>query len=202
MPPNPSPNPSVNIVHMYGQGLSINAVACALNLPYSRVRRELEAAGVPIRSRADSYKLGAPHPTSKLSAAAKDLLTSELMLGCKQHRQLADEYGITRERVRQIAQATHAPCGREIQKRLATSRAEARTQELKERGEIRQQLRDVRYKRWQDLWEQGLPLREMATQLGLSPRSIGVRITELRHTHPGWFPYRRIPAALRNVPQP
>lgn len=187
---------------MYGQGMSINALSRALGIPYGRIRRELEAANVSIRPRSESYRTGSAHPTSKLSAEAKERLVAELMLGEKQHRQLSDEYGITRERVRQIAQASKAPCGRDIQRKLATSRAEARVQTLQEREQARQHQRDARYQHWQELWNQGLSLRDMATQLGLSPLSIGVRITELRHTHPGWFPYRRIPSALRNLAQP
>lgn len=187
---------------MYAMGMSLNAVAHTLNAPYSRVRRVLEDAGVSIRPRTSSYCVGAAHPTSKLTFDEREALIAELREGVKQYQQLSSEYGITRERVRQIAKAANAPCGREIQRKLAKERLDARTQLLQQREDARQQKRDERYQRWQELWAKGLSLREMAETLSMSPMSIGVRITELRRVHPDWFPYRRKPAALRDPPQP
>lgn len=203
MPHDLSPNSEqAAIKHMYAQGMSILSVSHVLSLPYGRVRRELAAAGVPIRSRQEALRNGAAHPTSKLSSDERTRLVAELQAGEKQHRQLADEYGITRERVRQIARASDAPCGREIQRKLAEARKQAQVQRVQAGADKRKQARDERYHLWQDLWNRGLSLRDMAEQLGLSPLSIGVRITELRHSHPGWFPYRRVPSALRIMAQP
>jgi molybdenum-dependent DNA-binding transcriptional regulator ModE len=187
---------------MYGQGMSINALSRALDQSYGQVRAALETAGVTLRSRFDSYRRGSQHPTAKLSVESKTRLVEELHVGEKQHRQLADEYGITRERVRQIAQASKAPCGREIQKKLAKQREAAHSNGVEDRKRLRQEQRDARHQEWRELWAQGLPLIDMAAKLGLSPASIGVRITELRQLHPDWFPYRHVPSALRSEPPP
>lgn len=177
---------------MYAEGQSLNAIAHSLNVPYSKVRKVLEDADVAIRPRTSYYCSGSAHPTAKLTPEQRDTLIAELRRGDKRYQQLSIEYGITRERVRQIAKAANAPCGRDIQRRLAQERDTAHTCLLKEREEARQLRRDERYQRWQELWSQGLSLQDMAEQLGMSWRSIGVRITELRRVQPGWFPYRRV----------
>lgn len=190
MPPNPLPDTS-KIVDLYVSGLSIHTVSKQTGCPYGRVREILVDAGVALRPRSASYLVGADHPSSKLSAERRETLISELFAGEKQHRQLALEYGISRERVRQIAQYEKAPPGREVQRKVADRRAEFHDAELAARREGRQQKRDERYSNWRDLWAKGLSLRQMAAALGMSPMSIGVRITELRRSNPDWFPYRR-----------
>ena len=204
MPLDPLPNAAVapsDIVALYKDGASLNALSKALSVPYTRLRRLLQDNNVPIRTRHESYCTGV-RPTAKLTPDAKTRLVAELHQGQKQHLQLAREYGITRERVRQIAEEVYAPCGREVQRRITAQRDAERQRVAKMHHDAQVQRREAKYQVWRDLWKTGITLVEMAKRLKMSPRAIGVRITELRRQHPDWFPYRRAPSSLPESASP
>ena len=193
MPSNPSPDlDPTAVAELYGMGMSINAIRRMLRASYSKIRRALEDQGVAIRPREKAVCAGARNSSSKLTLVEREALEAELRRGEKQFQQLSLEYGITRERVRQIARSVQAPCGREIQRRLRCERLLAKEQLTQQRAEARLAQQTARYKQWQDLWNQGLSLQKMAETLSMSPQSLGVRITELRKAMPGSFPYRRV----------
>ena len=181
----------LTICDMYQQGLSIVKLSAALSLPYQYVRKVLEYSHVPIRSRVMTSKAGSNHPSSKLSAENREILMALLKKGGTQHSSLAEQFGITRERVRQIAKAIGAPTGRTIKNKMREARQKSKLQAQFLSAQQRKDRQVARYMPWRELWRQGLKLQEMAQQLNLSYKAMGVRITELRKTNPDWFPYRR-----------
>lgn len=170
------------------KGWSINRIRRELQTTYWNVKKVLRSAGVAIHPR--KSLAGSAHPSSKLSYEAREKLKSQLQAG-RSHSGLAKEYGISRERVRQIAKEIGAPTGREIQKQ---QRRERRKEEEEQRLSRISQQEEDRYRRyapWREMWRQGLRMKEMAKKLGLKENSVGVRITTLRREFPDWFPLRR-----------
>jgi len=172
------------------QGMPISQVTRLLGLRYPTIRQLLEKLGVPVRGRGAYTQKGAAHPSSKLSEELRQKLESELRLG-HPHSQLATQYGLSRERVRQIATRIEAPTGRQLQ----TSRRQARDEKKVEDQGLREQAKierhDRHYAEWRRLWAAGVSIRGLAEALQLKQGSVSVRIVQLRKTHPSWFPKRR-----------
>lgn len=172
------------------EGKPLSQVCQQLGQTYQRVRKTLEARGVEIRGRGTYSMQGADHPASKLCQEDRNLLEAEILAG-KPHSKLSRAYGLSRERVRQIAHVLGAPTGREIQLMARHKKEQARQHRMRQRQQRREEQRDEHYRRWRELWREGLPIRDIAHQLGLKPASVGVRIANLRKEYPGWFPRRR-----------
>ena len=172
------------------EGKPLSTVCQQLDQTYQRVRKALQDRGVAIRGRGTYSMQGADHPSSKLCQEDRHLLEAEILAG-KPHSKLSRAYGLSRERVRQIAQSLGAPTGREIQLVARHKKEQIRQQRAARRQEQREKQRYEHYRRWRELWYEGVPVRDMAEELGLKPTSVGVRIANLRHEYPDWFPRRR-----------
>lgn len=190
------PVADLTLCDMYQQGLSIAKLSTAFALPYQYVRKVLAAHHVYVRPKNETARQGNHHSSSKLSPQQREDLIELLKAGEKQHRDLAVMFGITRERVRQIAITVGAPTGKEIRRKLATYKKEHKHETSSIHAIERKAKKEARLQAWAKLWHDGLTLREMADQLGMSHRAIGVRITELRRRHIDLFPYRRHNLAL------
>lgn len=188
-----SPELQQQLIESYTAGTSMLRLATQHAIPYARLRQLLVAAGVEIRAASSpTYGASGESPASKLTADAKQSLLAELQLGQEQHVNLAKKYGVSRERVRQIAKSIGAPTGREVQHRRTSERKSKRQEDAQYRANLREQMRRAKYQHWNELWERGLTMNEMAQALGqCSAATIGVRITELRRRYPGWFKLRR-----------
>jgi len=169
--------------------LPISAITDMTGLGYMSVRRILEANRLPVRGRGVYTLKGADHPASRLTREQRAVLDDELMQGLS-HSRLSEKYGISRERVRQIAQAIQAPTGRELQRLRRERRDQERRRRQAERADKRQENFENGYQKWREMWDEGLIIPEMARRLGLKPGSVSVRIVHLRKEF-GWFPKRR-----------
>lgn len=172
------------------QGYPINHVCEMTGESYSRIKRTLQRNNVSIRGRGTYTLWGADHPSSKLSHEDRQMLESELLAG-RSHGPVSRDYNLSRERVRQIAEAIGAPTGRELQLLRRAERKRKKEAEKKERQRIREQEKEERYRPWRKLWAEGYSVAEMAERLGLNPGSVSVRIVNLRKQHPDWFPKRK-----------
>jgi len=180
-----------DLVASYMAGTSVNALAREHQLPYAQVRATLLAAGVTLRSRSEACRFVDNFPTTKLTAEQRETLIDELRLGVKAHSQLAADYGVSRERIRQIAKAAQAPTGRDIRRRIKDLRERETAEQEAKAEQERREKQEERHLLWRKLWAEGKSMSEMAKILNRSPMAIGVRLVELRRLHPGWFPYRR-----------
>ncbi len=179
------------VLNLYqNQGWPINKICKQYNVSYSKIRGILEAHNVPIRGRGTYTLRGADHPFSKLSDEDLESLENDLR-GFQSHGKLAKKYGVSRERVRQIAERLGTPTGRELQmirryqQKRAAEEAKRRKQAEKEKAKF------DKYALWRQMWKDGLKVQDMALELGLSEGSVSVRIVNLRKSYPDWFPLRR-----------
>lgn len=172
------------------QGLPINRVCERTQQSYGKVRGILEKLKVPIRGRGTYTLRGADHPSSKLLPEDREGLEIELRAG-QPHGPLAKAYGISRERVRQIAEGIGAPTGRELQILRRAERLRKKRAVRAQKAEAREAAKQARYAKWRDLWAAGKMIPEMAAELGLKSGSVSVRIVKLRKEYPEWFPKRR-----------
>lgn len=193
MPPDPSPKigiiDSAAAVQAYRNGVSVRALSISLRMPYNRVRGMIMDAGERPRTRKESHQFA--RTPSKLTPEQREALTSELRIGIRSHADLAMQYGISRERVRQIAVSSGAPSGREIQQQLTHGKYLELQRKREERAQQAKEYRECVYNTWRKLWAEGKTLAEMGDLLRISPETVGVRLAELRKVHPDWFPHRR-----------
>lgn len=191
-PPNQRGSREDLIVKLYHQdGLLVNQVAKTVGCAYSTVMGTLHRRGVPIRKRAACAPRGSDHPSCKLSQEELNELESELMGGRQKFGDLGAKYGLSRERVRQIAKRLGAPTGRQIQAMSRIARAAQESEAKALAAQARKEARLEKYQRWQELWDRGLTVPEMAAELGMTPGSVSVRIVMLRRRFPSWFALRR-----------
>lgn len=66
-----------------------------------------------------------------------------------------------------------------------------KARERRERRAEAERIKFEKYAKWRQMWDDGLLVREIAQELGLSEGSVSVRIVNLRKDHPDWFPLRR-----------
>jgi len=178
------------IVDLYvKQGQPINQVCQVTGESYAQVTKILKKNDVKILGRGTYTLRGADHPSSKLSHTGRQDLENELLAG-RSHGPLAKAYNLSRERVRQIAEAIGAPSGRELQLLRRAERIRKKEAEKAERQRIRELEKEERYKKWRELWRKGYTVPQMAKKLGLNPGSVSVRVVNLRKKHPTWFPKR------------
>lgn len=185
------------------RGEPINRVCELTGGSYLKVKNVLKKHEVDVRSRGIYTLRGADHPSSKLSHDQRQSLENELLAG-HSHGPLARTYGLSRERVRQIAATIGAPSGRQLQLLRRAKRRRKKEEARRKRAEQRAKEREERYALWRRLWAEDLPIAEMAQRLGLKPGSVSVRIVNLRKQHPDWFPRRhgrRAAAVDRSPPE-
>lgn len=166
------------------------AVTKAMGLQYPVVRRILLEHNVPIRGKAVMSPRGSRHPSSRLSEDQRNQLLLDLQLGQTSHNELAKHYGISRERVRQIAKEHNCPSGRDIAAYRREQRDEAKQTYIMERKIQAKRRYEHRYLVWRDLWSQGKSIADIAAIMGTTVGTVGVRIAEIRKKFPNWFPYR------------
>ena len=114
----------------------------------------------------------------------------DLQLGQTSHNELAKHYGISRERVRQIAKEHQCPSGRDIAQVRREQRDEAKQTRIMERKIQARRRYEHRYLVWRDLWAQGKSIADIAAIMQTTVGTVGVRIAEIRKKFPSWFPYR------------
>jgi transposase len=191
-PPNQRGSREDLIVKLYHQdGLQPNQVAKMVGCAYSTVMGTLHRRGIPIRKKGVCAPRGSDHPSCKLTAEELNELESELMAGRQKFGDLGIKYGLSRERVRQIAKRLGAPTGRQIQAMTRIARAAQESEAKALAAQARKEARLEKYQRWQALWDRGLTVPEMAAELGMTPGSVSVRIVMLRRRFPDWFQLRR-----------
>lgn len=178
---------------------SLTSLAREYHTNYQQIRRLLTSLGIPIRGRGCSAYRGSAHPSSKLSVDSRNDLETALLAG-QPHGELAREYGLSRERIRQIAETIGAPTGRQLQDRRRYERQRRKLERQQELQELRKREKHLKYRPWREMWAEGVPIKEMARRLGQKPGTVGVRIVNLRKEHPDWFPLRRPQLRQRNNP--
>lgn len=173
-------------------GLSVRQVAEIFRLSMRKARALIIAGGAtirPIGGGTDLGPRGSSHHSSKLSPDDRMALETALFSGVT-HVALARTYGVSRERVRQIAVEIGAPTGRDLQ-RLKKAKTEARhLKTQKKRIVERERKFEERYVVWRELWNEGLTVGEIARRFGRSTATVNQRIVKLRNRFPDWFPYR------------
>lgn len=180
------------IAYLYSEGeVPLSALSEKYGLGYKCLRAILIRQGVKIRGRGEYSKIGSDHPMAKLTKENLEQLKEDLK-ELHSHSELARKYGVSRERIRQLALKFGFPSGRERNKLIKKKKREQRAATIQEAKDLRKQAREDRYKYWSTLWQQGLSIKEMAKRLGLKHTSVGVRIVSLRQMHPDWFPLRQI----------
>lgn len=172
------------------QRAPINSICQELETSYTTVRAILDSNKIPVRGRGTYTLRGADHPSSKLSSDDLQALETAL-LGGEEHGPLAAKFGISRERVRQIANGVGAPTGRQLQMMRRLKKQKEKDALRQKRQEAREQDRYERYRPWRDLWAQGYSVKRIAASLCLQPGAVSVRIVNLRKDYPDWFPKRR-----------
>jgi len=185
-----SPELELAVLELYNQDMSMNAVTKAMGLRYPVVRSILLEHNVPIRGKAVMSPKGSRHPSSKLSEDQRNQLLLDLQLGQTSHNELAKHYGISRERVRQIAKEHSCPSGRDIAEYRREQREDARQTRVMERKILARRRYEHRYLVWRDLWADGKSIADIAAIMGTTVGTVGVRIAEIRKKFPDWFPYR------------
>lgn len=194
-PPLPHGLTPEDLVRMYVQdGRTLSDLSSALHLDYQFLRGMLVSRGVTIRGRGHTVCRGSDHPSSKLNKQDRQELEQALLDG-QAHGGLARKYGLSRERVRQIALSIGAPTGREIQARQRQARKERQARRKAELEAVRRREKERRYRKWSEMWCSGMTTREIAERMKVSPGTVSVRIVNLRKEYPDWFPLRRPPAA-------
>jgi uncharacterized protein (DUF433 family) len=104
------------------------------------------------------------------------------------HPQIAEQYGITRERVRQIV-AMHDQEPRRIFQRRRRAESDAR-----QAAEARQrkQKRDARLQALSSAWKRGASISEIAEEFGIrTPNAANALISYRRKRYPALFPLRK-----------
>lgn len=193
------------VVELYqNQVLPVNTVCRMTGRSYNFVHRVLRQRGIKVRGRAASALHGSAHPSSRLTEEERAELERELLAG-QPPGELAAHFGLSRERVRQIGKRLGAPSGRDLLRIRRMERARQQDQRKIEREQLRERDLAERYKPWRKLWEEGLTVREIATELGMidydtdeeecqkKMSAVSVRIVTLRKKRPDWFPRRRGP---------
>jgi len=177
------------IVEAYKAGVTLKSLCVQTRRSYACLRRELVAREVEIRGPGLALETGSVLPSAKLNPEARRCLEEELIAGHR-HAQLARRYGVSRERVRQIAKRIGTPTGRQLQVRDIDRRQAKAVKRREEAQERRNAKKEAFYAPWREMWAAGMPVKEMAARLGLSVGSIGVRTVGLRKQYPEWFPRR------------
>jgi len=154
-----------------------------LGLSISRVFEFLHDRGV-MRPRGYHVEKLAP---AELKQLKRRLLTT-------QDSVLAQRYGLSRERVRQIRQQMGYPSSQMLRHKVAL-RAQAK-REAKERRdrELRERQRRARrllvINKLSKFWKSGLRIWELANEYGITPAAFSERIAGARKLYPEKFPYR------------
>jgi len=170
------------------QRMSIRRVSVILDVDSQSIRRVLTKHNVQTRGSGYSPDYGRP-ALAKITADQYQFLLQDLKAG-KRHSPLARKYGVSRERIRQIAKAEKMPTGKVLQQR----ESELKKIDVRATKQLQRQLqRDYRIKQIQqmgELWRNGWAVPNIAKALNLRPESVAVRISTLRRRFPSWFPYR------------
>lgn len=177
------------IADLYTQNkMSITRIARLLGFTYSEVRWVLKEQNIHVRG-SDYSRSSNPPPSTRLTVAQYQSLVNDLK-GGQRHAFLSRKYGISRERVRQIASDERTPTGRELQQRDAAERK----QKYESQKAIRLSLRRMRSaaprEQLSEMWKSGMAMKEIAAQLGTTPAVIGATIGRYRKRWPSQFPYR------------
>jgi transposase len=115
------------------------------------------------------------------------------------HPQIAEHYGITRERVRQIV-ANHDQEPRRVFQRRRRAENDAR-QAAESRQ--RKQKREARLHALSAAWKRGASISEIAEEFGIStPNAANALISYRRKRHPSLFPLRKPWVSAHRTPKP
>lgn len=182
------------IVELAQQGVPKNVLAKTFNMTRRKIDLLL-AKHVVLRKQSGLHPVagvGESNPSAKLTNAERDNLFTMIQDPTYRFSDLARMFNISRERVRQFAKFLNAPSGterRKVRKQTDTDQQKTRC----DNKEVLQRINhEAHYDPWRKLWSQGASIAQMAKALDCSPKSVGVRITNLRKLHPDWFPYRYI----------
>src|SRR5690606_7534356 len=138
--PLPQPGLEEDVLNLYvRQEMSIKRVSILLGVSYQFIRQTLKKHNVPIRG-CDYSRDSNPPPSTKIPGDRYQLLVQELKEG-KRHSPLARKYGVSRERIRQIAQTLGTPTGRELQKQDTNRRESLQKQQTQLGFQVRRQQR-------------------------------------------------------------
>jgi len=182
------------VLNLYkDQGWSIKRICLQYRVSYRQVRRVLSQHHVKLRPAGDYTRPGSEHPHAKLTKEQVDQLHADLRANVS-HKPLSIKYGVSRERIRQIAQTLGTPTGRELRAMKKSKKLAETAKERQERQSKQSRAKYLRYSLWRSMWAEGLHIRDMAVRLGTTPGTVSHRIAMLRRVHPGWFPLRHGPA--------
>lgn len=136
-------------------------------------------------------------PRWKLPPSEVESLKARLLAGAEPHGELAEAFGVSRQRVEQLARQIGAPTGREVRRRVTAIRGCKRQRRTEEEvARATQQAQEAREKRLRvasELWRNGASAEEIGKAIGLTPPAAKVYICVSRRSHPELFPYRRTP---------
>jgi len=177
--------------------ISVSNLCKLFGLSYFMVRRILRRYNVFAGDRERVTPSGSDHPCSKLSYEQWKQLEEDLRMGVR-HAIAARKYGISRERVRQLAQRFGTPPGRDLQRKERAVKNLTVVKLKTEKSVQRAQALENKYVEWRKLWAEGSYIREIAATMGLDPKLAAVRIVQLRRKL-GWFPRRN---KVRQPPTP
>lgn len=186
-----------SLCEMALQGLPYRHIAATLQVSIDDIKATVRKHHIYLKG-AYAQRFAA-RAISKLTQEQRDELHTMIMDPENRFSALARRFNISKERVRQIAEEIGAPTG--VGRRMVRIRKDAQEKEsaLFQRVHAREQSKEEHYAVWRRLWKDGAKITEMASYLGLSAKSVGVRVTMLRKQHPDWFPYRH--STYEDVPE-
>jgi transposase len=192
------------------QRMSIKRTSKISGVSYHSIRKILEAHNVHIRG-SDYSRASNPPPSTRLDLSQYQSLLIELESGGR-HAPLGRKYGISRERVRQIAQREGMTAGRVLQRRDAQIRRDKEEAKKALSRRMRELNSEDARNRMSALWMAGKSMEEIGVELAailgrdtpITPGVIGSALARYRTRWPSLFPYRYAQAThnRRKPPKP
>jgi uncharacterized protein (DUF433 family) len=174
-----------SVADEYAKGLALTDIAAKHGSGTSSVRKKLLTLGVTIRkngNNAGGKRGGGPEQAKRDSDIIRMHVEGIV------HPQIADKYGLTRERVRQIVAMYDQTPRRTMQRKR---RAEEKVRSAAESRQ-RQAKREARLHALSAAWKRGDSISEIAEEFGLpNANAANSLISYRRKRHPALFPRRR-----------
>jgi transposase-like protein len=174
-----------SVVDEYAKGTGLSDIARKHGTTATYIRKKLVSLGTAIRKSGNNA--GGKRGGGKVQAK-RDAEIIRMHVEGVVHPRIAERYGLTRERVRQIVAMYDQTPRRTMQRRrhaedMARQAAEARERKIK---------REARLQALSTAWKRGDSISEIAAGFGLrTPNAANALISYRRKRYPALFPLRK-----------